>query len=262
MIRTQRPSLLAGAALGLLCLGPTAYAGPTTFSGADPTAGPGQYHPNTDAARSRFDMAASTFGTLTQLDFESSTFGDTDFSTDGVDITSFNNAAGVNNDSFTTTGFNTTPGGFQYLQLGPSDDTQAVTETFTFANGAPITAFGATFTGVGTSSGIAQITFDDGTIQTEALPGDTQGGTLFFGFTDPSSSPIYSVTVGVFPDPAADNTTDDVIGIDDVLLYNGKPSQPTLPAVPESSSGVSFGFGLAALGGLALLARKRRAAAA
>ncbi len=260
MIRLPRP-LLSAAAFGLLfCSLPAAYAGPTIYSGGDPDATPGDPHPNTDDARSRFDAAASTFGTLTQLDFESVPLSQYTFTTRGVDVVGVNNDSGITDDSAgdSIIGFNTTPGGSQFLQFLSTDIFAAVTETFSFTNGAPITAFGATFTGVGTSSGITQITFRDGTMRTEVVPGSASGGVLFFGFTDSLGNPIQSVTVGVFPDPTSTNATKDVIGLDDVLLYNGTPSGPTLPApVPEASSGLGLGFGLILLGGLALRTRRR-----
>jgi hypothetical protein len=258
-------SLFGAAALGALCFTlPAAQAAPTIYGGGasatDPTAGPGVAHPNTDAARAQFDAAASGFGTLTQLTFESSTLGDTTFDTNGIHVAGDNNYkfAGVSDSSSTITGFNTTSGGSKFLRLNSDNSNNAVTETFTFANNNPITAFGATFTGVGTANGSTLITFDDGTTQSVNLPGSSQGGTLFFGFTDANAATsIKSVTLGVYPVNGGD--TGDVIGIDDVLLYNGVPSKPTLGTVPEPSEMAAMSIGIAFLGGLVLLARKRRA---
>ena len=263
MIHTKRTTLLSAAALGLLCLTipPAQAGGPVLYGGGagatDPTAGPGQAHPNTDAARGQFDVAASGFGTLTQLTFEPVALNSTNFTTNGVTITGANNAGGVSNSSSTITGFNTTAGGSKFLQLASSNSNNAVTETFTFSNADPVTAFGATFTGVGTSSGSTLITFNDGTTQSVLLPGSSQGGTLFFGFTDANATTsIKSVTLGVYP--VNGGGTGDIIGIDDVLLYNGVPSNPTLGAVPEPSETATLALGGVMLGGLVLLARKRR----
>ena len=266
MINTKRTSTLAAAALGLLCfaLPPARAAGPVIYGGGagatDPTAGPGQAHPNTDAARGQFDAAASGFGTLTQLTFEPVALNSTNFTTNGVTITGANNAGGVSNSSSTITGFNTTAGGSKFLQLFANNSSAAVTETFTFSNASPITAFGATFTGVGTASGSTLITFNDGTTQSVNLLGSSLGGTLFFGFTDanPATS-IKSVTLGVYP--VNGGTIGDIIGVDDVLLYNGVPSNPTL-STPEPSETATLGLGGVMLGGLVLLARKRRTARA
>ena len=268
MINKKRIPLLAAAAAGLLCFAmPSAHAGPTVYGGASSidVVGPGQAHPNTDAARATFDAAASTTGTLTQLNFEASTIGSTTFLTNGVQITGVNNKQGVNINSTSTDptqspqreGFNTTPGGTKFLQL-LSGNTSPVTETFAFSNANPITAFGATFTAIGTNLGTTVITFNDGTTQTETLAGNPLGGTEFFGFTDtPAGSSIKSVTLQVSPLSPGTNELDE-IGIDDILIYNGTPSVPTL-GVPEPSETATLAVGIVMLGGLVLLARKRRA---
>lgn len=217
-------------------------------------------HPNTDTARANFDVAASGFGTLTQLTFESSAVNSKTFSTNGVNIATTNDATGVSSSSSTITGFNTTAGGTKFLQLDSSNKANAVTTTFTFNNNDPITAFGATFTGIGTSAGSTLITFNDGTSQSVNLPGSSKGGTLFFGFTDAAATTsIKSITLGIYP--VSNGGTSDQIGIDDVLLYNGVPSKPTLRTVPEPSEAAAMSTGIVLLASLALLARKRRVSA-
>ena len=103
----------------------------------------------------------------------------------GVTITGLNNNGGeqtINNapsggPPTSVYGYNTTPGGSQYLGLYGGN------ATFAFAT--PIQAFGAYFTGV--QLGGETITFSDGLSETVPIP-NFGSGCEFVGFTDAGAS--------------------------------------------------------------------------
>ncbi len=198
--------------LGALSLS-TLYlsASPTSYTGYDLNAGPGGPFTNSNAAYSSFAAAAGSLNTIT---FESSPVGS--FSSlsaaPGVTVTGAD-ASGNNlyvnntpNDAGDPSldGFNTTPGGANYVEdMGGY-------ATFSFAT--PIDAFGAYLSGVQLYFYQDKITFSDGTSETINVPGVTDGtGSVdFVGFTDPGKS-ISSVTIA-----SGANGYGDYIGIDDV----------------------------------------------
>ena len=241
---------------GMLVLIAPSLQAQTVYSGADLNAGPGALHPNSLAAAALFDSAASTFGTVNLINFESAPLGG---------FTSLSVAPGVvlagsdfngnplfvsNTPNFPVApaldGFNVTPGGANYVeQIGG-------TATFTFTN--PIQAFGLYLTGVQTSFFQDTITFNDGTVQTinvpAQLPSNASNGSLsFVGFTDPGKF-ITQVTI-----TASGNFGADAVGIDDVRYVLAPP------AVPEPGS-VALLVGLDLAGAGCLVRRKRARKAA
>jgi hypothetical protein len=226
-----------------------AFAGVTTFTGTDLGVGPGGAHPLSDAAAAAYD--AST-GPQTVITFESSPVASfTDLNpSPGVDITGidrFGNDLFVSNTPNLPTGpaldgFNTTPGGSNYLEL------QGGNVVFSFAN--PISSFGAYFTGVQPEFVTDTISFNDGTSQSFDVPaGDSSdGGVSFAGFNDPGAS-ISSITIFA----GNPNGWDD-IGIDDVQFT----PQPVTTTTPEPSSLTVLVLAALGLGGLITTARKRQ----
>jgi hypothetical protein len=221
-------------------------ASPTIYSAFDLNAGPGDPTPNSNAAYASFAAASGSLGLIT---FESSPVGY--FSSlnpaPGVTVTGADvngNELYVNNTpndpgNPSLDGFNTTPGGANYVE------DIAGYATFSFAT--PISAFGAYLTGVQLYFYQDTVTFSDGTSEVINVPGATDGtGSVdFVGFTDPGQS-ISSVTI-----TAGANGYGDYIGIDDVS-YGVAGA-----ATPEPGSVVLMFTGCLALG---LLVWKRRAA--
>jgi hypothetical protein len=227
--------------LSALC-GAHAFAD-TTFSGEDLNAGPGGPFPASDAAAASFTTAASAIGTVGTITFESAPLGAFTSLTVAPGVTA-SGPAGLsilNSPSFppapSLDGFNTTPGGSQYIE------DQAGTITFTFAK--PTQFFGAYLTGLQNFYAQDLITFSDGTTQVINAPetgtGSGTGATDFVGFTDPgkliSSITITSMAGGSY----------DYIGIDDVKYQ-------VASAVPEPAS---IGVLLTGLVGLFLIFRAK-----
>lgn len=120
-------------------------------------------------------------------------------------------------------GFNTTPGGAQYIE------DQAGTLTFTFAS--PVEFFGAYLTGLQSYYAQDTVTFSDGSTQTvdavETGTSSSIGAVNFVGFTDFGAA-ISSVTITSNTGGAGT----DYIGVDDVMYQTGGSST----AAPEPAS--------------------------
>jgi len=206
-----------------------ADAGITTFIGSDGGAGPGDPRPNSDAAAASFDAAASALGTEGLVNFESAPLGSFSSLTVAPGLTISGSTGTIVNAPTGTPadlyGYNTTPGGSQFLSL------YGGSSTFTFSQG--VNSFGAYLSGV--QFGYETITFSDGSSESVSIP-DPSGdaGIDFVGFTD-TGPLIASVTI---------NASNDIIGVDDVRYG------PT--SVPEPAS-----LGLVAIGSIGLLGRRR-----
>lgn len=239
-----------GVVLCVLALsGVGASASTITYTGQDIVSTTSSPHPNSSAAAASFAAAAAGLGTVSTIDFESAPLGS--FSSlsvaSGVTLTgsdAFGNNQTIRDTSNSPTiptldGFNTTPGGANFLEM------QGGSATFTFAT--PTQFFGAYFTGV-QNFFTDYVTFSDGTTQVIDLPEAGTSGSVgavdFVGFTDAGRS-ISSVTV-VAGNPELGY---DYIGVDDVSYQ----SAPVSTVTPEPDSIV-----LVLTGCLSLAAGMRR----
>ena len=248
----MRKSIFA-VALAVLFLAPAQRSRATTvFTGEDVGAGPGDATPLSSAAQASFATAASAIGTVGLINFESAPLGS--FTSlvvaPGVTISGadeFGDPLFISNTpnypaSPQLDGFNTTPGGSQYVEV------TAGTLTFTFAN--PIQFFGAYLTGVQSPYFYQDtITFSDGTSQTIDIPGTdsgSSGAVDFVGFTDAGAS-ITSVSInsGV----VGPGGYGDYIGVDDVNFQ--------VTTTPEPGSFALVLTGILAIGCERLRRRRR-----
>jgi hypothetical protein len=217
-----------------------AHSSVVTFYGADNGAGPGSPDPNTAAATASFTAAASHTSLIT---FEGASLPNV---APGVSVTLTGAAGGglETTDMHTpdTLGFNTTPGGNEWLQIWP-DFNSSTGETATFSFAHPVDAFGANFTDTQVDfPGTITLTFNDGSTVVETLTkNDDSGGVLFFGFTDFGKT-FSSVSINT----GATGSTRDIWGIDDVRFQT----------VPEASTWAMMLLGFAGLGFAGYRARK------
>lgn len=229
----RRASCLAVTTVFLILTSTALAATVTPFSGQDdgaPTTGP---FPNSVAAQTAFEAAASGFGTLNTINYESLPVGySASFAAApgvNVTLTGGNFGAGFSGISNTTFGnlygFNTTTGGSQWLGFPDG------TATFTFAT--PTNSFGTFITGLQTVfTSTITIMFNDGTSETLNIPINVNGGAQYYGFTDTTA--FSSVTIS--------DISSDAWGIDDTT-YNG------VAATPEPSSLFLLGTGVLGLAG-------------
>jgi hypothetical protein len=237
------------AALCTLALsGVYASASPITFVGHDIVTTTTSAHPNSSAAAASFFTAASAIGTVSTITFESAPLGSFSSLTaapgvivTGTDINGNNQTIRntSNSPAFPTLdGFNTTPGGANFIEV------QAGTVTFTFAT--PTQFFGAYLTGVQNFFPDEDITFSDGTSEFIDVPESGTSGSVgavdFVGFTDAGKS-ISSITI----DAGSANTGADYIGIDDVSYQSATNTTSSVTPEPDSIVLVLTGcLGLAA----------------
>jgi hypothetical protein len=225
--------------------GAHAFAGVVTFIGEDLNAGPGNPTPNSNAAAASFATAAGLIGNIATINFESAPLGSFTSLVVAPGVTLGAVASGsINNTpnlSFPTLdGFNTTPGGANYVE------STGRIMTFTFSQ--PVQFFGAWLTGLQLNFLQDTVTFNDGTAQSintlETGTDGSHGAVNFVGFTDAGKS-ITSVTI-----TSGSGTGGDFIGIDDVSY------QTAASSVPEPAS---LGLVVAGLLGLGFTYRRRQA---
>jgi hypothetical protein len=220
----------------LLCVlafsGVYASASVITFIGQDNVATTTSAHPTSAAAAASFATAAAGIGTVSTITFESAPIGSFSSLTVAPGVTLTGTDTNGNNQSIRNTsnfpiaptldGFNTTPGGANFVEE------QGGTVTFTFAT--PTQFFGAYFSGIQTNFFSDVVTFSDGTSESISIPGagttSSIGALDFVGFTDAGES-ISSITINTGSNAAGF----DDIGIDDVSYQSAANS-----AVPEPDS--------------------------
>ena len=221
-LRRFAKTAVVPAALFAICA--PAQAVPITYSGYDPGAGAPGAAPNSSAAAAAFDAAV---GATTIVDFESPVTPGFSVSGDGFRRNSQRCAPHL-------CGYNRTAGGRWFLDV-------SFRTTFSFE--APISAFGAYFTGV--QRGDATLTYADGATVVLTMPEAIlrRGGTTFFGFSDAGAS---IVSIDYFT-----GTGGDFVGVDDIRYRSatGGGSPVSEPAT----------FGLLGLGliGFAMIRRRR-----
>lgn len=208
-------------AVGLLLLSVSSLNAALVVYSASDAANSTDPRPNSNAMAASFDAAASGFGPLSVIDFETAPVGVFNnlavapgVVMDGIDITS--NDQEIRNSTVAFPdgywGYNTTPAGVKFVQNAAGD------VTFTFAT--PIQSFGAYISG--TQLDFSSMQFNDGVAQVIPIPNPSSavGGITFVGFTDVGQS-ISSVTI---------NTLGDITGIDDVRYGT---------TIPEPSTAIS-----------------------
>jgi len=189
-------------------------------------AGPGGPFTNSDAAAASFTTAAGAIGTVGTITFEDAPLGAFTSLTVAPNVT-VNGPTGLailNTPSFASNpsldGFNTTPGGAQYVE------DQAGSVTFTFSK--PTQFFGAYLSGLQNYYAQDVVTFSDGSTQVINAPetgtGSGTGAVDFVGFTDAGKT-ISSITIT----STGPGGSVDYIGIDDVKYQIAS-------AVPEPAS--------------------------
>ena len=222
----------AGAVVFMPVMGQAAI---STYVASDPTADPGGTFPNSTAEVTFFDAAVAS--PVSIVTFESVPVGQVVHLTiapgvtmDGLDASGSPQEIKDTAPCGNVCGFNTTPGGANYLELLGGNI------TFNFDTTHTINAFGAFFEGVKFAE--ETIMFSDGNSQKLTLPGPVSGA-QFFAFTYPGAR-ISSITVNVqLPSQG------DIIGIDDVMFVTN---------VTEPASLALLAVGLAGLG----VARRRK----
>ncbi|MCP5283267.1 MAG: hypothetical protein H6933_00045 [Burkholderiaceae bacterium] len=243
--------VLAAAATGLACTA-VAAAPVTVFGGVDPGIGPGDDRPVTITAAAAFEAAATAGGSpLSRIDFESQASGAIGPGRTigpGVHLSATNvwPAAGIAGADFAGT-FNTTPGGSRHLwflsALAAPGETIVSSLTFTFDRA--IDAFGAMVTGSNADQTLG-MSFDDGDAHALIVP-PGEVGAAFIGVRSEGGR-FSSVTFTQTWTNPYSNELIYWVGLDDLAYTHAVPLPSSAP--------------LAALGLLALVARRWRAGAA
>lgn len=218
-----------------LVIAPVAVA-QTTYGGSDDGSSVGGPNANSDAAEAAFLVDATSYGTVTTLDFESAATGDSgSFSFPGVTVSS---TSGFGN-GFSGVSDTTLGNLYGYSIGGGSKWFGFPTGTATFNFAGTTNSFGFYTTGLQTSFGTTlTVSMNGANATTFNLPVNVNGGASYFGFT--TASAFNTVTI--------DRPGFDAWGIDRVS-YN-------LGAVPEPSTWALMILGFGAIGA----AMRRRSA--
>jgi hypothetical protein len=222
-------TLIASAMAIVLCAAPAGAL--TIYSDADWGVGPSDPCPNSDAQEAAWNAAASAYGTVHLIDFENQALGAFSLRSLGANATvsSFNtdpDGGGVSSTLYApvATGFNTTPGGANFLRFVPCYDVATSQVVFSFDK--PVHAFGVYLSGMGTAAENLHVLFSSGAVNGLHLGGDTTGGVQYLGFVF-GNRPVSSVTFQ-FDDVAHPR---DIIGIDDVAFVAPEPATALLFAI-------------------------------
>jgi hypothetical protein len=245
-------AIFGAAALSLMVMSPVSAA-VITFAGADPGVGPGGAAPNSTAAALSFATVAGSLGTVQLLTLEGLSTGNFTTKALGSGVTATQvgalGTASISNTGTVTSGYNTTSGGSKFLSFVPGNTIAQTTQGYSLSFAAPIQAFGAFFTGVGSASGTLQLSFTDGTNQILTVQGSgPNGGISYFGFTDVGKS-ISTVSL-LFN---TERSINDSFGLDDISFVN------TLSSVPEPDTFLPLAALASAIGFLTLRKRNQEA---
>lgn len=228
-------------ALKFACAGCLGLVGAVAFAdlfhGQDIGVDYNQARPNTEQAHSDFIAAAGLLGSLSVEDFETEALGIFPVVNlgGGVVMEMFNFQFGdgiITGPQSAAYGYNTTPGGEQYLSFNADDDFSECYIILSFDQ--PINSFGGYISGVGTTLGKTNIYWNDGTDHMYTMTGDEDGGSEYFGFTGPQT--VTQIRIGVDLYAGASY---DVVGLDDFEYGRS--------AVPEPASMAVLGLGATAL---------------
>jgi hypothetical protein len=247
-LKLMTPFACLAGAIYLVAAHP-ADAAVTIFSDYDAFATDTAPRPNSEAARDAYLAATAGLGTDHLITFEGQPVGTfaglnlgSGVTVTGVDFNGGFQSIQMNSACFPSAcGYNTTPGGMEFLQVYGGQ------ATFSFQT--PISSFGGFFTGTQVQG--MKIVFTDGATYAPDIPGHF--GVDFVGFTDPGKS-ISSVVLAI---------GSDIIGVDDIhfTLAGGDPTPPPpISGVPEPAAWAMMLAGFGLMG--AMLRRDQRSSAA